>query len=44
MADAQTVGGYYRIANVISADMDKLAQLKPGEEVWFSLIRLAEIR
>ncbi len=43
MADAQTVGGYYRIANVISADMDKLAQLKPGDEVWFSLIRLAEI-
>jgi len=43
MADAQTVGGYYRIANVISADMDKLAQLKPGDEVWFSLIRQEEI-
>lgn len=44
MADAQTVGGYYRITNVITADMDKLAQLKPGDEVWFSLIRLAESR
>lgn len=43
MADAQTVGGYYRIANVISEDLDKLAQLKPGDEVWFSLVRLEEV-
>ena len=43
MMDAQTVGGYYRIANVVSADLDKLAQLKPGEEVWFSLVRLEEL-
>ena len=42
MADAQTVGGYYRIANVISADLDKLAQLKSGDEVWFSLVRLED--
>ena len=40
MADAQTVGGYYRIANVVSEDLDKMAQLKPGEEVWFSLVKL----
>ena len=37
MADAQTTGGYYRIANVISDDMDALGQVKPGEEVWFEL-------
>lgn len=43
MADAQTVGGYYRMANVISTDLDKLAQLRPGDEVWFSLIRLEDI-
>ncbi|MEM1120714.1 MAG: biotin-dependent carboxyltransferase family protein [Bacteroidota bacterium] len=43
MADAQTVGGYYRIANVVKADLDKLAQLKPGDEVWFSLVRLEEV-
>lgn len=43
MADAQTVGGYYRIANVISEDLDKLAQLKPGDEVWFSLVRMEEV-
>ena len=43
MKDAQTVGGYYRIANVITEDLDKLAQLKPGDEVGFSLIRLSEL-
>ena len=40
MADAQTVGGYFRLANVLSDDLDKLAQLKPGDEVWFSLVKL----
>lgn len=43
MADAQTTGGYYRLANVISADMDALGQLKPGDEIWFSLVSLDEI-
>lgn len=42
MVDAQTTGGYFRLANVITADMDRLAQLKPGDEVWFSLVRLEE--
>ena len=37
LADAQTTGGYYRIANVISADMDRLAQMKPGDEIKFEL-------
>jgi antagonist of KipI len=40
MADAQTVGGYYRIANVLSEDMNKLAQLKPGDTIWFSLVAI----
>lgn len=43
MQDAQTVGGYYRIANVITEDLDKLAQLKPGDKVGFSLIRWEEL-
>lgn len=43
MMDAQTVGGYYRIANVISADLDKLAQLKPGDKVSFSLLQMKEV-
>lgn len=38
MADAQTTGGYFRIANVIDEDLDWLAQLKPGDEVWFMLL------
>ena len=42
MADAQTSGGYSRLGNVISADLDLLGQLKPGDEIWFSLIRLEE--
>ncbi|MFK7983337.1 MAG: biotin-dependent carboxyltransferase family protein [Saprospiraceae bacterium] len=43
MRDAQTVGGYYRIANVITEDLNKLAQLKPGDKVAFSLIRVEEL-
>ena len=39
LADAQTVGGYPRIANVISEELDKLAQLKPGDTVRFSLVK-----
>jgi antagonist of KipI len=31
LADAQTVGGYPRIGHVISADLPRLAQLRPGE-------------
>ncbi|MEM6316535.1 MAG: 5-oxoprolinase subunit PxpB [Bacteroidota bacterium] len=38
MADAQTVGGYPRIANVLSSEMSKLAQLKPSDKVRFVLI------
>lgn len=37
MADAQTSGGYFRIANVITADMPVLAQLKPRESFRFVL-------
>jgi antagonist of KipI len=35
MADAQTTGGYPRIARVCSADMSKLAQKRPGEKIKF---------
>ncbi|MTI30759.1 biotin-dependent carboxyltransferase family protein [Xanthovirga aplysinae] len=44
LADAQTTGGYFRLVNVISHDLDKLAQLMPGDEVWFSLISLEEAK
>ncbi|MFN7181441.1 MAG: biotin-dependent carboxyltransferase family protein [Planctomycetota bacterium] len=34
-ADCQTIGGYPRIATVISADICKLAQLVPGDKIKF---------
>ena len=37
MADAQTIGGYPRIARITSADLSKLAQCRPGIKVKFSL-------
>jgi antagonist of KipI len=38
MADAQTTGGYHRIATVLQDDLQILAQKKPGETVGFRLI------
>lgn len=35
LADAQTTGGYPRIACVIDADLDHLAQLRPGQTIHF---------
>lgn len=37
LADAQTTGGYPRLANVISDDLDDLAQLAPGDSLRFTL-------
>lgn len=42
MADAQTVGGYPRIAQVCSVDLPVLAQKKPGDEIQFQFISLQE--
>lgn len=36
--DGQTIGGYPKIAQVISADLDKLGQLRPGEAIRFQLV------
>ena len=36
--DAQTTGGYPRIANVITADLDKIGQLAPGDSIQFQMI------
>lgn len=35
LADRQTTGGYAKIATVISADLPKLAQAKPGTKIHF---------
>lgn len=38
MKDAQTSGGYRRIAVVITDQMDRLAQCRPGDRIRFSLV------
>jgi antagonist of KipI len=38
LADAQTIGGYPRIGHVISADLHRLAQLRPGDDLRFQWI------
>ncbi len=40
--DGQTIGGYPKIAHVIRADLDLLAQLRPGDRVRFERVSPAE--
>ncbi len=40
--DAQVSGGYTKIANIISADLDWLAQVMPGEALRFQAVTLEE--
>jgi len=42
MADAQTTGGFPRIAQVIAVDLPKIAQAKTGQAVSFRMVDLAE--
>ena len=42
LTDYPTIGGYPKIAVVISADYDKIVQLPPGTKVRFKLIDLKE--
>jgi antagonist of KipI len=42
MADAQTLGGYPRVAHVASVDIPLLAQLAPGDGVRFARTTVAE--
>jgi len=42
MADRQTTGGYPRIGEVASVDLPLVAQLKPGDQLRFRMISLAE--
>jgi antagonist of KipI len=36
--DGQTIGGYPKVAQVIGADLDKLAQLRPGATIRFEQV------
>jgi antagonist of KipI len=42
LADAQTIGGYPRVAHVATVDLPLLAQLAPGDGVRFVASTLAE--
>ena len=42
LSDYGTIGGYPKIAVVISADHDRLAQLTPGSKIKFKLVELNE--
>lgn len=38
MRDRQTAGGYPKIATIISADLDRFAQMRPGSQVKFKAV------
>ena len=42
LTDYPTIGGYPKIANVISADYNLLIQKTPGKKIFFELIKLRE--
>lgn len=42
MADRQTTGGYTKIGNVITVDLPKVAQAKPGDKIVFQKSNLQE--
>ena len=42
LADAQTAGGYPKIATVITADLGRLAALRPGQRLRFATVTAAE--
>ena len=42
LADAQTAGGYPKIATVITADLGRLAALRPGQSLRFATVSAAE--
>lgn len=42
MADRQTTGGYTKIGTVISPDLSKLAQMKPGDKMRFQRVDIDE--
>lgn len=44
MADAQTTGGYPRIATVTTPDISRLGQAKPNDKIQFRKVSLTEAR
>ncbi len=44
LADAQSIGGYPRLAHVITVDQPRAAQLRPGAAVRFTMVSFDEAR
>ena len=44
LADAQTLGGYPRIAQIIEADINLAGQIRPGDKIWFRRVSTDEAR
>lgn len=42
--DAQTHGGYPRLAQVIDADLHLIGQIRPGDKIWFRRVNAEEAR
>jgi len=42
LADRQTTGGYPKIGTVLTPDLDRLAQLKPGDTIRFTAVSLRQ--
>ncbi len=42
LADRQTIGGYTKIANVITADLPLLGQMQPKNKIYFTQVKLNE--
>jgi allophanate hydrolase subunit 2 len=42
--EQQTTGGYPKIANVISADLHRVGQLRPRDEIRFELLTFDQAR
>ena len=42
LADRQTVGGYPKIATIVSADLRRLVQARPGQTVRFTAVTIEE--
>ena len=38
------MGGYPQIANVITADLDRVGQLRPGDEIGFERVSIEQAR
>ncbi|MEI7613097.1 MAG: biotin-dependent carboxyltransferase family protein [Betaproteobacteria bacterium] len=44
LADCQTVGGYPKVATVITADLPRLGQLRPGQSIRFQAVDAAKAK